>query len=63
MHKIVISNPNALIFAKLADLCLDSMFIEVCCQVYNFVCVYENINIFLSNDHIWKYPNLNSLIS
>ena len=24
---------------------------------------YENINIFLSNDHVWNYRNLNSHIS
>ena len=30
---------------------------------YNFGFVYENINIFLSNDHIWNYRNLNSHIS
>ena len=31
--------------------------------MYNFVFVYENINIFLSNDHIWNYRNLNGHIS
>ena len=39
------------------------MSVTVCCHIYNFGFVYENINIFLSNDHIWNYRNLNSLIS
>ena len=36
---------------------------KVCCHIYNFEFVYENINIFLTNDHIWNYRNLNSHIS
>ena len=44
----------------LVDLCLDSMSINVCCHIYSFEFVYENINIFLSNYHIWNYQNLNS---
>ena len=47
----------------MADLCLDSMSINVCCHIYNFEFVYENINSFLSNDRIWNYQNLNSHIS
>ena len=47
----------------LADLCLDSMSIKVCCDIYTFEFAYENSNIFLSNDHIWNYRNLNSYIS
>ena len=31
------------------------MFIKVCCNIYNFEFVYENINIFLTNDHIWNF--------
>ena len=46
----------------LADLCLDSISITACYQIYNFDFVYENINICLSNDHIWNYRNLNSHI-
>ena len=57
MHKIIISDPNALIFG---DWSLDSMSIKVCCHIYTFEFAYENINIFLSNDHIWNYRNLNS---
>ena len=53
MHKIIICNPNALI-----DLCLDSLSTVVCCHIYNSEFVYENINIFLPNDHIWNYRNL-----
>ena len=49
MHKMIISNPTALIFGSL---CLDSKSINVCCHVYNFDFVYENINSFLLNDHI-----------
>ena len=47
----------------LADLCLDSMSIKVCCHIYIFEIVYENIDIVLSHDHIWNYRNLNSHIS
>ena len=39
------------------------MSIKVCSHIYNFEFVYENINIFLSNDHIWNHWNLNSHIS
>ena len=31
--------------------------------IFTILSVYENINIFLSNDHIWNYRNLNSHIS
>ena len=35
------------------------------CHIYNFDIFYENINIFLTNDHrsIWNYRTLNSHIS
>ena len=39
------------------------MSVNVCCHIYNFGFIYENINIFLSNDHFWNYQNLNSRIS
>ena len=51
MHKTIISDAKALI---LVDLCLDSMFLIVPFRIYNFELVYENINTFLSNDHIWN---------
>ena len=44
----------------LADLCRDGMSIKVFCYIYIFEFAYENINIFVSNDHIWNYRNLNS---
>ena len=47
----------------LADLCLDYMSITIYCHIYNFGFVYENSNIFLSNDHIWNNQNLDSHIS
>ena len=56
MHKIIISDPNALILDR-------SMSIKVCCHIYTFEFAYENIHIFLSNDHIWNDRNLNSHIS
>ena len=31
------------------------MSINVCCHIYNFEFVYENINNCLSDDHIWNY--------
>ena len=46
-------------FSYLADLCLDCMY----CHSYNFGFVYENNNIFLSNDHIWNNRHLDSHIS
>ena len=46
----------------LADLCLDSMSIKVCCHIYTFKMAYENINIFLLRDGIWNYWNLYSHI-
>ena len=63
MHKITISYPAALIFGRFMSVCLGSMSIKVCCHIYNFEHVYENINMFLSNDHIWNYRNLNRHIS
>ena len=60
VHISIISYPTVW---NLADLCLDSMSVTVCYNIYNFGLVYENINIFLSNDHIWNYRNLNSHIS
>ena len=51
MHKTIISDAKALI---LADICLDSMFLIVPFRIYNFEFVYENINTFLYNDHIWN---------
>ena len=39
---------------NLADLCLDSMYVTLYCHICKFGFVYENINIFLSNDHIWS---------
>ena len=36
------------------------MSIKVCCHINNFDFVHEDINIFLSNGHIWNYRNLNS---
>ena len=60
LHIIIIFNPKAM---KFADLCQDSMAVILFCHVYDFGFVYENINIFLSNDHIWNYQNLNSPIS
>ena len=50
-------------FWYLADWCIDSIFIKLCFQIYNFMFVYENINTFLSNDHTWNHQNLNSHIS
>ena len=47
----------------LADLCLDCMSINKYCHNDNFDFVYENNNIFLSNDHIWNNRNLDSQIS
>ena len=47
--------------SNLADLCLDSM--SVICNIMLSRFDYDNINIFLSNDHIWNYRNLNSPIS
>ena len=47
----------------LADLCLDCVSITMYCLIYNFWFVYENNNIFLSNDHIWYNRNLDSHIS
>ena len=47
----------------LADLCHDSISIKLCFQIYNILFVYANIDIFLSNDHIWNYRKLNSHIS
>ena len=47
----------------MADLCLDTMSINLCCHIYNIEFVYENINIHFSNYHIWNYRNLNNHIS
>ena len=57
MHKIIIFNPNAMI---LADFCLNRRPAIICCQIYNIGFGYENINIFLSTDHIWNCQILNS---
>ena len=47
----------------LADLCFDGMSVNVWYHIYNFEFVYESMNFFLPNDHIWNYRNLNSHIS
>ena len=39
------------------------MSISMYCHIYNVVFVYENNNIFLSNDHILNNRNLDSHIS
>ena len=50
-------------YMYLAVLCINSISINLCFQINNFELVYENINIFLLNEHIWNYRNLNSHIS
>ena len=47
----------------LADLYLYSLSIWLCSHSYNFEFIYENINGFLLNAHIWNCQNLNSHIS
>ena len=47
----------------LADLCLDSMSIKLYCHIYNFGFAYKDIDIILSNDHIWNHWNLKGHIS
>ena len=47
----------------LTDLCLDSMSVISCCHTLQIWASLWKYNHFLSNDHIWNYPNLNSPIS
>ena len=47
----------------LADLYFYSLSIRLCCYNHSFEFIYENINCFLSNAHIWRCRNLNSHIS
>ena len=47
----------------LADLYLDSMSINVCWHINKFGFVYENINMYLPNYHIWNYKKINSHIT
>ena len=56
MHIIIIFNPKAMKFGRLVSVIL-------CGHICNVGYIYENIHIFLSNDNIWNYWNLNSPIS